>query len=261
MSARIGIITGTGFETLPGLEHGEKQEVQTPYGNVRVELGEMNGREIVLIPRHGKGHEVYPRHINYRANLYSLHMMGVEHILATSTSASLVLAWPPRTLVLVDQFLNFTRGREHSFYPLEDGKVVYFDTTDPYCSTIHQYLSESALELKIELQKGATYACFDTPGLGNRAETEMVRRLGGQLIGGTNFPEVVLARELAICYATVGVISNYAAGMQPTNTAREISENLEGIGDKLVHLFAGTIEKLPKNRTCMCSKALENSTL
>jgi 5'-methylthioadenosine phosphorylase len=260
MPAKTGFITGTGFYTLPGISEAHASEVETPFGSVYVETGRLGDQEVVFIPRHGKKHSIAPQGINYRGNIYAMKMMGVERILATSVSGSLVPAWGPGTLVLIDQFINFTFNRVDSFYPL-DGKLAHVDVTDPYCLNLQRMLIASAEKLHLNLQRGATYACLNGPRFESRAEIEMVRRLGGHLVGQTNYLECVLARELAMCYATVGVVSNHAAGMQSTLTAKEVTENIQKIGPILSDLFSTLIRAYPDHPDCACHHALDAAEL
>jgi 5'-methylthioadenosine phosphorylase len=260
MATRTGFITGTGFYTLPGATDVRPQKVATPFGNVYVELASMENQEVVFIPRHGKRHTISPRDINFRGNLWALKELGVQRILATSVSGSLVAAWGPGTLVLVDQFLDFTDGRAETFYPM-DGRLAHVDVTDPYCRTLREQLSASAEKLQRPLESGATYVCMNGPRFETRAEVEMVRRLGGHLLGQTNYPECVLARELAICYATVGVVSNFAAGMQVTVTATEVIENIRRCGDTVGALFAALVRYYPEQGDCACRHALDQAEL
>lgn len=256
-----GFITGTGFYTLPRIENSRIEAVTTPFGLVQVEHAEFAGQGVVFIARHSKQHTIAPADINYRANLYALHMLGVRRVFATSVSGSLVRSWTPGTLVLIDQFLNFTSGRKESFYPM-DGKLAHVDVTDPYCGTLHRYLKESAQRLGQPLQVGATYACMNGPRYENRAEIEAIRRLGGQLVGHTNYPEVVLARELEICYATVGVVSNLAAGLVSDRlTSKEVIQNLANVGDRIAALFADVLQAHPEVEDCACQHVLEEAEL
>ncbi len=260
MTATTGFITGTGFYTLPGATDARPQKVDTSFGSVYVELVSLGDQEVVFIPRHGKQHTISPREINYRGNLWAMKELGVERILATSVSGSLVPAWGPGTLVLVDQFLNFTDGRAETFYPMH-GKLAHVDVTDPYCRTLQEQLAASARKLQMRLERGATYVCMNGPRFETRAEVEMVRRLGGHLLGQTNYPECVLARELAICYATVGVVSNFAAGMQLTVTATEVIENIRKCGDTVGALFAALVRDHPEHGDCTCRHALDHAEL
>ncbi len=162
MTTKTGFITGTGFYSLPGFTDAHSQEVDTPYGKVYVETGCLGDQDFVFIPRHGKTHAISPQLINYRGNMYAMKKLGVDRILATSVSGSLVPAWGPGTLVLIDQFINFTSNRIDTFYPL-DGKLNHVDVTDPYCPSLHLMLVDCAEKLHLNLQWGATYACMNGP--------------------------------------------------------------------------------------------------
>ncbi len=260
MAVQTGFITGTGFYALPNIQTIKIEKVSTPFGEVNVQIAGLEGQEIAFIPRHGARHSLAPDEINYRANMFALHVLGVECILATSVCGSLVPDWRPGTLVLIDQFLNFTSGRPDSFYPLE-GKLAHVDVTDPYCPTLHDAMAKSAAELGIDLQRGATYACFSGPRFETRAEIEMVRRLDGHLVGQTNYPECVLARELAMCYATLGVVSNPAAGMGSSLSANEVMQNLQGLEETIGRLFESVVRSLPETYDCTCRHALDEAFL
>lgn len=260
MTITTAFITGTGFYTLPNIQDIRKQLVETPYGAVEVEIGTLAGREIAFIPRHGKGHTIAPNDINYRANIYALYKLGVQRIFATSVSGSLNPEWGPGTLVLVDQFLTFATTRADTFYPL-DGKLAHVDVTDPYCNTLHQHLLTAGKKEGMEFQQGGTYACFPGPRFESRAEIEMARRLGAHLVGQTNYPEVVLARELAMCYATVGIVSNFAAGMQADLTVDEVMDNLKIVGDTLTRIFGEVASALPEEQECTCRQALDKALI
>ncbi len=260
VTIQTGLITGTGFYTLPNMQTRKSEKVSTPFGKVDIQIASLEGRKIAFLPRHGTNHSLAPDEINYRANIFALHKLGVERILATSVCGSLVQSWKPGTLVLVDQFLNFTNGRRDSFYPME-GRLAHVDVTDPYCPTLHDATAQAASELGVDLQRGATYACFSGPRFETRAEIEMVRRLDGHLVGQTNYPECVLARELAMCYATLGVVSNQAAGMGSNLSVNEVMQNLESLGDTIGRLFERVVCSLPESYDCACRHALDEALL
>lgn len=242
---KIGLITGTGFYALPNLKETQKEIIETPYGSVDVELGCLGKREVAFIARHGKGHTIAPSKINYRANLFALHSLGTKIVLATAVSGSLNIDWQPGTFVMLEQFLDFTYGREYSYYPM-DGKLAHVDVTDPYCVVTQKYIRAAAKEMELTIRRGGVYACFNGPRFETRAEIAMVRTLGGNLVGQTGFPECVLARELAMSYASVAIVSNLAAGMSGGElTATEVKDNLANLGDTVGHLFEKTIELIP----------------
>lgn len=256
----IGFITGTGFYTLPSLKDTEQEVVSTPYGDVNMELGEVAGRRVHFIARHGKEHSIAPDDINYRANLFAMHKKDVKIILATSVSGSLNIDWGPGTFILLEQFLNFSSGRKDSFYPL-DGKLAHVDVTDPYCVETQKYLKQAAEELDVDLRRGGVYSCFNGPRFETRAEIRMVELLGGNLVGQTGYPECVLARELAMSYASVAIVSNYAAGMEDDLTATEVSANLSGLDDAVAHLFERTLELIPDDFDAPALHALDEAYL
>jgi 5'-methylthioadenosine phosphorylase len=258
---KIGLITGTGFYSLPNLRETKKEIIATPFGSVNVELGEVAGRDVVFIPRHGKEHTISPSNINYRANIFALNKMGVKIILATAVSGSLNIDWGPGTFVLLEQFLDFTYGREYTFYPM-NGNLAHIDVTDPYCKKTHHYIKIAAKELNIDLRRGGVYSCFNGPRFETRAEIKMVKMLGGNLVGQTGFPECVLARELAMSYASVAIVSNLAAGIAAAElTATEIMENLHNLGDQVAQLFQRTIELIPENFDSQALHALDHAYL
>lgn len=260
MAITTGFITGTGFYQLPNVYGARTERINTPYGVVEVEIGHFEGQEIAFLPRHGKEHTILPSQINYRANIHAFHQLGTERILSTSVCGSIVPEWGPGSLVLVDQFLNFTTGRADSFYPM-NGSLAHVDMTDPYCPSLHAVLLDAARDLNLHLVHGATYACFNGPRFESRAEIEMVRRLGGHLVGMTNYPECVLARELEICYATVGVVSNHAAGTGAPLRADELIHALKPVEDVLPALFARTVQLLPEHQACSCRRASQGAFL
>lgn len=255
-----GFITGTGFYSLPNITIKQRRVVSTRFGDVKIEIGELAGVEIAFIPRHGAEHSLAPSEINYRANLMAMKSLGVERVLSTSVCGSLVHEWPPGALVLVDQFLNFTTGRKESFYPL-DGVLAHIDVTDPYCATLHGYLRDAAEKRGLELHTGATYACFSGPRFESRAEIEMVRRLGGHLVGQTNYPECVLARELGMCYATIGVVSNYAAGIGAKLSVRDVMDGISSVAEAVAGLFETAFLALPPSYECSCRDAISQGLL
>lgn len=257
-SIDTAFITGTGFYSLKDMRILETQLVDTPYGNVKVQIAKINENTVAFIPRHGSSHSLAPSQINFRANIFALHLLGVRRILSTSVCGSTVTAYPPGSLVLIDQFINFSAGRIDTFYPL-DGKLCHVDVTDPYCSTLHSQLLEAAGQENIFLAKGATYGCYDGPRFETRAEIEMSTILGIHLVGQTNYPEVVLARELAICYATVGFVSNMAAGLAGTLTVTEVMQTVKDSGDRIARLFGAWIESFPKVEECTCHHALDQA--
>ncbi len=238
----LGFITGSGFYTLPGLEDAEERTVVTRFGEATVTVGTMQGRPVAFLPRHGADHSVPPHRIGYRANLAALDRLGVTGIVATAVSGSLHPDYGPGTLRLIDQFIDLTWGREHTFF---DEEVRHTDMTEPYDPALRAALGAAARTEGIDLVDGATYVCFNGPRFETPAEIEMARRMGGDLVGMTGCPEVILARELGIPYASIGVVSNLAAGMEETPlTVEEIMEVLAGTAETVHRLIAAALPDL-----------------
>jgi 5'-methylthioadenosine phosphorylase len=236
--------------------------VRTPYGRVEVLVGDLGSRRVAFLPRHGRRHEAPPHLVNYRANLWALRSLGVKRILAVSACGSLNPRMRPGELVLLDQFLDFTKGRPATFYTGGGKGVVHVDLTEPYCPELRRILQEAAKEEGIRLHPRGTYVCTEGPRFETAAEIRAFRRLGGDLVGMTNVPECVLARELEMCYAAVGLVTNFAAGLAGTKlTHTEVAERM-GEGTKtMARLFLSSLPRIPPRRSCPCSRALEGAVV
>lgn len=257
----VAIIGGSGVYSLDFIENPEKTRITTPYGeSPEVITGELENREIAFMPRHGKGHATPPHKINFRANLWGLKELGVERIIATTAVGSLNRNIEPGDFVLLDQFLDFTKKRPSTFYDGEDDSVVHVDMTDPYCSELRKVLLNKAKELEFSVHSAGTYACMEGPRFETAAEIKMLKKLGGDVVGMTNVPECVLARELEICYSTVSVVTNLAAGISEEKlTHDEVSEIMERNIEKVKKLIFSSIPEIPKTRSCKCDQALEGA--
>lgn len=213
VTAEFAIIGGTGLYDPNLLEGPAAETVGTPYGTVALFTGTWAGRRVAFLPRHGSGHSVPPHRVNYRANLWALRQLGVRRCLATAACGALAEPFAPGSLALLDQFLDFTRGRPGTFFDGEDGRVHHADMTEPYCPELRGALQAAAGRLGIPLLPRATYVCTEGPRFETPAEIRAYARLGGELVGMTGVPEVVLAREAGLCYAAVAISTNWAAGM------------------------------------------------
>lgn len=211
--AELAIIGGSGFYQ-PGI-FTDPQEIQvdTPYGVVHPLIGKANGVEVAFIPRHGKEHSLLPHQLNYRANIWALKEIGVKRIIATSAVGSLNRKCPPGTMVIIDQFLDFTKQRPFTFFDKGDAFRAHVDMTDPYCPDLRERIKRAAAACKIPVQPRGCYVCAEGPRYETAAEIRMFQKLGGDVVGMTGVPEVVLARELGICYAGISTITNWAAGL------------------------------------------------
>ncbi len=257
---RLAIIGGTGVYDPEILKDVRQETIDTRYGAVTLQVGSYAGREVAFLPRHGAKHSVPPHRINYRANIWALKSFGVERIIATSAVGSMNLDMKPGDFVLLDQFIDFTTGRETTFFDGDEQGVVHTDFTEPYCPEVRQSLGEAARELGITLHRRGCYVCTEGPRFETPAEIKAFRLLGGDLVGMTNVPEVTLAREAGICYATVALVTNFAAGISPEPlTHEEVVEVMQQNMENIRELIMRALEILPAERNCRCGHAMNHS--
>lgn len=251
---RLAIIGGTGVYDPRILENIREEIITTPYGDAKVRIGTYQGEEVAFLARHGTNHSVPPHLINYRANIYALKMLGVERVIATTAVGSVNRNMKPGDFVIIDQFLDFTKHREHTFFEGGEAGVVHTDVTEPYCPECRQVLLAAATEVGINAHQTGTYVCTEGPRFETPAEIRMFATLGGDLVGMTNVPEVVLAREIGLCYATVSMVTNFAAGISPTNlTHDEVLEVMAANSENLKRLVMATLTRIPAERHCTCA--------
>lgn len=257
MICRIAVIGGTGVYDPHMLDGVGTETVDTPYGAVTVSVGNFKGRNVAFMARHGAGHSVPPHRVNYRANISALKKLGVESVLATAAVGSLKPTMAPGQFVAVDQFIDLTRSRPQTFFEGGDAGVVHTDMTEPYCPRLRELLRRAAGSLGLVLHQGGTYACTEGPRFETPAEIRMIRQAGGDLVGMTGVPEVVLARELAMCYATVAMVTNFAAGISPTRLShQEVLDVMGRNAANIQRLLMQVIDWLEDgNRACPCRGA------
>lgn len=254
----FAIIGGTGLYDPSMLDGAEEREVVTPYGRAHLHVGRAGAREVIFLARHGAGHAIPPHRVNYRANLWALRELGAREVLATAAVGSLRDAYAPGQLALIDQFIDFTRGRPSTFYEGDGEGVLHLDVSDPYCPRLRSRLREVADRLGIGLHASATYVCTEGPRFETPAEIRAYALLGGDLVGMTGLPEVVLARELNLCYAAVAMVTNYAAGISPTPLAHsEVVQAMERMSGLLRGLLRGCLEAPEAGRDCRCGEPHE----
>jgi 5'-methylthioadenosine phosphorylase len=253
--ADYAIIGGTGVYDPAVLESSTEVSIATPYGPAKATIGEVQGKQIACMPRHGTGHSIPPHRINYRANIYALKELGVSQVLATAAVGSLQLPYSPGSLVLIDSFLDFTKTRPSTFF--EDSQVVHVDMTDPYCGRLRSVVRQAADDINIDVFDGGTYVCAEGPRFESTAEIRFYQSLGAAVVGMTTIPEVVLAKEAELCYATVCMVTNYGAGIssQPL-THDEVVESMQQNVHRIRNLFFHTIEMLSTDRSCRCGHAV-----
>lgn len=254
---RYAIIGGTGVYDPAILSDVHGREVTTPYGAVAMKVGTYKGKEVAFLPRHGFQHSVPPHLINYRANIWALKSLGVERVIATTAVGSLNQAMAPGHFVFIDQFLDFTKSRAMTFFAGGERGVVHVDYTEPYCPDIRAVMAGAAAELGLPHHNGGTYVCTEGPRFETPAEIRAFGILGGDLVGMTNVPEVVLAREANLCYATVSMVTNYAAGISRAPlTHAEVLEVMHANGERLKALAMRSLERMPEGRGCRCGNAV-----
>lgn len=250
----IGIIGGSGvYELTEIADSKEEKLVKTEYGEVLVTILDIKDKKVLFIPRHASGHSIPPHKINFKANIQALKDCGVNQIIATNAVGSLNLDLAPGDFVLADDFLDFTVKRDRTFY---DDVVIHVDVSDPFCSRLREVIA-SCGNVK---NSGATLVCTEGPRFETRAEIRMFTKLDCDLVGMTSLPEVVLAKEKEMCYASICVVSNYAAGISPDKlTLDEVSEIMAVKKKELINVILQAIEKLDEDFDCPCLHALEGS--
>ena len=259
LTCEVAIIGGTGLYDPGVLEDARASMVTTPHGVVEVFLGRHGGRGVAFLPRHGTGHSVPPHRVNYRANAWALSRLGVRSVFATAACGSLTERIAPGSLCLLDQFLDFTRGRPSTFYDGGDTGVRHTDMSEPYCPELRQTLAAAARAAGVPLGAAATYVCTEGPRFETPAEIRAYAQLGGEVVGMTGVPEVVLAREAGLCYASVAIATNYAAGKagRPLHHD-EVVAAMDAATGSVRRLLLDAVAALPPGRRCAtCAPAPE----
>ena len=212
--ATLAIIGGTGLTSLKDLQLTRREVMHTPYGEPSAPLvfGEMCGKELLFLPRHGAGHTIPPHKINYRANLWALKEKGVEMVIAVNAVGGIRADMVPGKLIVPDQIVDYTWSRTNTFFEEGLSQVTHIDFTEPYCKPLRQALIETAMEAGLDIIGEGTYAATQGPRLETTAEINKLERDGCDLVGMTGMPEAALARELELCYACLAVVANMGAG-------------------------------------------------
>ena len=206
----LAIVGGTGWYDLPGLQVEEQVSELTPFGPPSGDIvrGRLHGVPLLFLARHGAGHRLLPHEVNYRANIFALKRAGATMVLGFSAVGSLAIEQAPGALAMPEQYVDWTRGRRaHTFFG--DGVAAHVSTARPVSAALVSAVQAAAARLGVELHRGLTYACVEGPRLGTQAESHLLRQLGCHLVGMTNVPEVFLAREAQLAYATVGLVTDY----------------------------------------------------
>ncbi len=212
--AELAIIGGSGFTKLKELSIIRREVVKTPYGEPSAPLthGDFNGKRVIFLPRHGAAHTIPPHKVNYRANLWALANVGVEKVIAIAAVGGIRKDMEPGSIVIPDQIIDYTYGRDHTYYETDLSHVIHIDFTEPYSETLRQVLIEAARKNAIPAITDGTYGATQGPRLESRKEIDRMERDGVDLVGMTGMPEAALAREIGVEYACCAVVANWAAG-------------------------------------------------
>jgi 5'-methylthioadenosine phosphorylase len=259
--ADIGVIGGSGFYEF--LEPADEVSVATPFGppSDSLVIGEMGGKRVAFLPRHGRYHQFPPHKIPFRANLWALRSVGVRQILAPSAVGSLTAAYGPGTLAVPDQLVDRTTGRTQTYYE-RDG-AVHIQFADPYCPTGRACAIAAATSAGWAPVESGTLVVIDGPRFSTRAESQWYAAQGWTLIGMTGHPEAVLARELALCYTTITLVTDTDAGVEEGKgvTQDEVFKVFAANLERLREVIVKAIGELPLERTCPCPRALDGIKL
>jgi 5'-methylthioadenosine phosphorylase len=263
MTARIGVIGGSGLYTMDGFSQAREESLDTPWGKPsdNYVLGEVAGRPVAFLARHGRGHRLSPSEINYRANIYGMKMLGVERILSLSAVGSLKEELKPRDFVIPDQFFDRTKNRPSTFFG--EGLVVHVSFADPVCPELACLVESSCRNVGIHARRGGTYICMEGPAFSTKAESNLYRAWGMDVIGMTNLQEAKLAREAEICYVTIAMVTDYDCWhpQHAAVTVEDILGHLAANARNAQAVVAEAVRNMPAARQCKCGSALSHAMI
>jgi 5'-methylthioadenosine phosphorylase len=263
LKAEIGIIGGSGLYSMPGFEAQEEALIDTPFGapSDNFVLGQLAGRRVAFLARHGRGHRISPSELNFRANIYGMKSLGVERIISLSAVGSLKDEHKPLDFVIPDQFFDRTRGRVSTFFG--EGLVAHISFADPVCPQMSEVLAEACAAAGVHARKGGTYLCMEGPAFSTKAESNVYRSWGMDVIGMTNLQEAKLAREAEICYVTVAMVTDYDCWHPDHDavTVNDIIANLVQNAGNACRVVAEAVAAMPAARTCKCGSALSHAII
>ncbi len=258
-TAYLGIIGGTGVYDPEIFEKTREVKVYTPFGEPSdlVSISEFQGIKVAFIPRHGRNHTIPPHRINYRANIWAFKELGVERVIAPGAVGSLREDYKPGDFVIVDQFIDRTKKRLDTFF--EGGQTCHISTADPFCPELREIFIDSTRELGIDFHERGTYVCIEGPRFSTRAESRLFRSWNADIIGMTLYPECVLAREMELCYVSIGMVTDYDVWAEKPVSVMEVVKTMQENSRKLKELLKVAIPKIPKERGCDCGEALKEA--
>ena len=255
----IGIIGGSGLYDMSELTDRSEIRAETPFGlpSDNLILGTLSGKRVVFLSRHGRGHKRMPSELNFRANIYAMKSMGVERILSVSAVGSLREDIAPLDIVLPDQFVDRTRGRVSTFFG--DGLVAHIAFSDPVCPDLLSQVHKASQKAGTEAKKGGTYLCMEGPAFSTKAESNLYRKWGMDIIGMTNLQEAKLAREAEICYVTIALVTDFDCWHESHETvsAEMILDNLHKNSRTAQLILSQAVADMNLDRSCQCGEALK----
>lgn len=261
--AEIGIIGGSGLYNMPGLSDVHEVPVKTHFGDPSdaFVLGTLEGRKVAFLARHGRGHRILPSELNFRANIIGMKLLGVERILSLSAVGSLKQEHKPTDFVIPDQFIDRTYKRVSTFFG--DGLVAHIAFADPICHKVAEVMNAACQKANVVGKLNGTYVCMEGPQFSTKAESNLYRSWGADVIGMTNLQEAKLAREAEICYATLAMVTDYDCwhpdhdSVTVDQVVAVLNKNAENACNVVRHIVAA----MPKERSCKCGQALATAIL
>ncbi len=268
--AEIGIFGGSGFYALEEGGEAKEVEVRTPFGkpSAPVSIIEVSGRKVAFLPRHGRKHEFAPSTVNYRANLTAFKELGVTRVIAPFACGSLQPNIKPGDFVVVDQFVNLAFERKDSFYDAPPARVAHASAAEPYCPELRELAVKAVKASGTRVHERGTVVVINGPRFSTRAESEFFSKQGWSVVNMTQYPEVILARELEICYAGIGLVTDYDAGLAGHPEVKpvaieEVLRVFKNNNEKIKKILEALIKMIPRERgaKCGCANAMKNAFL
>lgn len=261
LEAKIGVIGGSGLYEIEGLSEVEEAKITTPFGEPSdaIIVGNLEGVRVAFLPRHGRGHRISPGELPAKANIYALKSLGVERIISVTAVGSFKEEIKPASLVIPDQLIDQTKGRESTFFT--GGIVAHIAFAEPFCPVLRQVLIEASTEAGAEVHKGGVHLAMEGPQFSTRAESMLYRSWGADIISMTALPEAKLAREAEICYATLATVTDldcWHPDYASVTTEMIFANLLKGVGTAK-EILKLAIPRIPLKRDCICASALKNA--
>ncbi|MEN6392802.1 MAG: S-methyl-5'-thioadenosine phosphorylase [Anaerolineaceae bacterium] len=259
----IAIIGGSGLYSMPGLENIQEHDLDTPFGkpSAPIIVGDLAGKKIAFLARHGVGHHISPSEINFRANIYALKLLGVERVVSISACGSLREDYAPGDIIIPDQLFDFTRDRKRTFF--EDSLVAHISIAEPFCKDLSEQVYQAIQQTGAVTHFGGTMITIEGPRFSTRAESNVFRSWGMSLIGMTTSPEAFLAREAELCYTVIGHVTDYDVWhiSEKPVTVEMVVEILNRNASIAQQAIVNLVKQFRSERTCECNRALKNAII